>query len=154
MKRLKFLGLAIIAIAVACGDDDNTSPRNNNQQLINTIVADMVEGSWRITTYVDNGVAKTGNFESYTFTFADNGSVTAVKEETSISGFWSVTDDLGTDDDPGSDLDFNLAFNLPPAFVELTDDWDINERNANRISLIDESGGNGGTDILVFEKIQ
>ena len=35
---------------------------------------------------------------------------------------------------------------------DLTDDWDVVSHTATTISLIDVSGGNGGTDTLVFTK--
>lgn len=156
MKKLKIFGAAIaVLLAVSCGDDDSSSNNNNNnQQQINTIVAAMQQGNWRITTFVDSGVDETNNFTGYSFTFGANGALNAVKEGTTVMGIWSVTDSNSSDDDPGSDIDFNIGFATPAGFTDLNDDWDINERNANRISLIDESGGNGGTDILVFEKIQ
>ena len=156
MKKLKIFCAAVaVFLAVSCGDDDNSSNNNNNnQQQINTIVAAMQQGNWRVTTFVDSGVDETNHFTGYNFTFGSNGTLTAVKGETTVTGLWSVTDSDSSDDDPGSDIDFNIGFTTPADFVDLTDDWDINERNANRISLIDVSGGNGGTDILVFEKIQ
>lgn len=156
MKRLKISAFALFAMAimVSCGDDDNAPNNNSSQQQINEIVNVMKQDTWRITTFVDSGVIETDHFAGYTFTFGNNGTLTAVKGETTVTGLWSVTDDNGSDDDPGSDIDFNIGFTAPADFVDLTDDWDINERNANRISLIDVSGGNGGTDILVFEKVQ
>jgi hypothetical protein len=49
-------------------------------------------------------------------------------------------------------LDFNITFSAPANFVDLTDDWDIVSYSNTTISLIDVSGGNGGTDTLVFTK--
>jgi hypothetical protein len=69
------------------------------------------------------------------------------------TGTWSVTADNGTDDDnPNSDLDFNLAFTTPANFADLTDDWNVVSQTDTKIELIDISGGNGGTDYLTFEK--
>jgi hypothetical protein len=156
MKKLKISAFALFAIVTlaSCGDDDNASNNSSNQQQINEIVAVMRQDTWRITTFVDSGADETNHFTGYTFTFGNNGTLTAVKGETTVTGLWSVTDDNSSDDDPGSDIDFNIGFTAPADFIDLTDDWDISERNPNRISLIDVSGGNGGTDILVFEKIQ
>lgn len=156
MKRLKISAFALFAMAtiVSCGDDDSSSNNNSNQQQINEIVNTMKEDTWRVTTFVDSGTDETNHFTGYTFTFANNGTLTAVKGETTVTGLWSVTDSTSSDDDPGNDIDFNIGFTTPADFIDLTDDWDISERNANRISLIDVSGGNGGTDILVFEKVQ
>ena len=86
------------------------------------------------------------------FTFNSNGSVVAVGNGLSVTGTWSVVNDDSNDDNPSSDLDFNLLFSSPEIFAELSDDWDVLERTDTKIRLIDVSGGNGGTDYLTFEK--
>ena len=76
-----------------------------------------------------------------------------------MNGIWSVVDGSGnssSDDDGNStdDDDFNILFSVPATsdFDDLNDDWDIISVTANKIELIDISGGNGGTDFLTFEK--
>ena len=79
--------------------------------------------------------------------------LTATNGTNSYSGTWSVTSsDDSNDDNPSSDLDFNILFSSPADFADLTDDWDIVTYSSTTISLRDVSGGNGGTDILVFTK--
>lgn len=50
------------------------------------------------------------------------------------------------------EIDFNIFFASPADFNELSEDWNIVSYSANKIELIHESGGNGGTDLLTFEK--
>jgi hypothetical protein len=50
------------------------------------------------------------------------------------------------------DIDFNIFFASPVDFSELSEDWDIITNSSSKIELIHESGGNGGTDLLTFEK--
>ncbi len=50
------------------------------------------------------------------------------------------------------DIDFNIFFASPADFAELTEDWDIISHTASKIELKHVSGGNGGTDLLTFEK--
>ena len=50
------------------------------------------------------------------------------------------------------EIDFNIFFSAPPDFAELTEDWNIISYSSQKIELIHESGGNGGTDLLTFEK--
>ena len=50
------------------------------------------------------------------------------------------------------EIDFNIFFASPADFNELSEDWNIISYSANKIELIHESGGNGGTDLLTFEK--
>lgn len=50
------------------------------------------------------------------------------------------------------DIDFNIFFASPADFNELSEDWDIITNSSTKIELMHESGGNGGTDLLTFEK--
>ena len=50
------------------------------------------------------------------------------------------------------EIDFNIFFAAPEDFSELSEDWNIISYSENIIELIHESGGNGDTDLLTFEK--
>lgn len=68
------------------------------------------------------------------------------------TGTWIITNFNDSGQDETSD--FNMFFSVSQSsnFEDLNDDWDIVSVTENRIELRDVSGGNGGTDILVFEK--
>jgi hypothetical protein len=125
-------------------DIENSDPT----PVINTAT----QGTWRITSYVDSGTNETNHFVGYNFTFGASNVLTATNGTNTYTGTWSVVVDNSNEDNPSSDLDFNIAFALPPDFVEITDDWDVVSYTATTISLIDVTGGNGGTDTLVFIK--
>ena len=153
MKKLKLIPLLalvfLLNVASMCSNDDNSNSSADPTPVINTVTS----GTWRITLYEDNGVDETTNYSNYNFTFNSNGVLTAVNT-TTYNGTWSVTAS-NSNDDSQDDLDFNIAFlaPAPSAFTDdLTDDWDIISYTANKIQLIDVSGGNGGTDYLTFEK--
>lgn len=159
MKKYIFKSLFLAALCAgtffSCSEDDDSSSVNGNIN-INNVINTAGSGSWRITSFIDSGNDETNHFTNYHFTFDDNGVLTADNTTNDIfhSGTWSVTNsDNSNDDSPNdSDIDFNIAFNSPTDFIDLNDDWDIASVTANKISLVDVSGGNGGTDILVFEK--
>ena len=131
-----------------CSSDDD-SPAPNPAPVINTVT----QGTWRITNYFDNDSNETSNFTGYNFTFGASNVLTATNGTNTYSGTWSVVSDNSSDDDsPSNDLEFNIAFSCPANFADLTDDWDIVSRTDTKIELIDVSGGNGGTDLLTFEK--
>ncbi|PVW13419.1 hypothetical protein DDV96_13620 [Marixanthomonas spongiae] len=115
------------------------------------------KGTWQITQFIDSGTDETADFNGFVFTFNADGSLVANKNELTVTGTWSVTDGAdSSDDDAGSDDDdFNIFFDVPETndFDDLSDDWDIVSVNNSKIELIDVSGGNGGTDNLVFEKL-
>ena len=50
------------------------------------------------------------------------------------------------------DIDFNIFFASPADFADLSEDWDIISHSASKIELKHVSGGDGGTDLLTFEK--
>ena len=152
MKRLILipflLCLFMLNVASMCSSDDNSSSSTDPTPVI-TIVS---QGTWRITSYVDSGTNETNHFTGYNFTFGASSVVTATNGTNTYTGTWSIVTDSSNDDNPSSDLDFNIAFASPVDFADLTDDWDFVSYTATTISLIDVSGGNGGTDTLVFTK--
>ncbi len=152
MKRLILIPalfcLFMLNVASMCSSDDNSSSSTDPTPVINTVS----QGTWRITSYVDSGNNETSDFTGYNFTFAAGNVLTATNGINTYIGSWSVTSDDSNDDNPSSDLDFNITFVNPANFADLTDDWDIVSYTATTISLIDVSGGNGGTDTLVFTK--
>lgn len=140
--------LFMLNVASMCSSDDNSSSSQDPAPVINTAT----QGTWRVTSYIDSGTDETNHFAGYNFTFATGGVLSAANGTNTYTGTWSVTSDDSNDDNPSSDLDFNIAFASPVDFADLTDDWDIVSYTATTISLIDVSGGNGGTDTLVFTK--
>lgn len=151
MKTIKFSLLAtlifVITTASMCSNDDNSSSSNSPTDVI----AVVSNGSWRVSYYYDSDQDETTNFSGYNFTFASNNVLTASNGTNNFTGTWSVTDS-NSNDDSINDLDFNIAFISPVQFEELTDDWEIIEKNSNQLKLRDISGSNGGTDYLTFTK--
>ena len=139
--------LIMLNVASMCSSDDNSSS-SDPTPVINIAS----QGTWRITSYIDSGNNQTSDFTGYNFTFGASNALTASNGTNTYTGTWSVVTDTSNDDNPSSDLDFNIAFLSPANFAELTDDWDIVSFTPTTISLIDVSGGNGSTDTLVFTK--
>jgi len=140
--------LFMLNVASMCSSDDNSSSSQDPTPVINIAS----QGTWRITSYIDSGVNETNHFTGYNFTFGPSNVLTASNGTNNYTGTWSVVTDTTNDDNPSSDLDFNIGFTAPADFADLTDDWDVVSYTATTISLIDVSGGNGGTDTLVFTK--
>ena len=134
----------------ACSSDDDGSSTSN--QTVVEVVATVSAGTWRITNYVDSGNDETSDFNGFDFTFGSANVLTATNGTTTYTGTWSVTDSDSNDDSPNDDIDFNIFFTAPANFADLSDDWEVQSRTSTKIVLIDISGGNGGTDLLTFEK--
>lgn len=150
MKKLSFYSIlaCVYMINTACSSEDNVSSPQDPSQVTNTVT----QGTWRITNYIDSGNNETNHFTGFIFTFGAATVLTASNGTNNYSGTWSVVTDDNNDDNPSSDLDFNLYFATPSDFEDLSDDWDVVSRTDTKIQLIDVSGGNGGTDYLTFEK--
>lgn len=159
MKKafLKLMAITFMVATIGCSDDneDSTTESNLSSAEIAELKSIAEDGSWTITYFFDTDKEETSDFNGYTFTFNSDGSLVATNGSNEVNGTWSITDSDSSDDDSSdddSDVDFNILFSTPPDFEDLSDDWDIVEYSSSRIELIDVSGGNGGTDNLVFEK--
>jgi hypothetical protein len=157
MKNTMFKSafLASFLLTISCSSDSSEDSVQDPAVAVQAVTELAVSGSWVVASYIDSGQDETNDYAGYTFTFNQDGSLVADNGNTTVTGSWSVTSDDSSDDDDydsSDDIDFNIFFSAPPAFEELSDDWDIESRTSARIQLIDISGGDGSTDILVFEK--
>ena len=155
MKRKNLIGLTSILtlFMFSSCEEGNDDEQNMTSVDMNEISSFVISGDWQITYFFDTDEEETSDFNGYSFVFGSNGVLTASNGTQEIAGSWSITDSSSSDDDdPDSDVDFNISFSAPDNFEDLSDDWDIVSYSATRIELIDISGGNGGTDRLIFDK--
>jgi hypothetical protein len=153
MRRLIFAIGFIATLMISCDDDSNDDKKADDKTA--TVRATAINGQWRVTSYSDNGTNETSNFNGYIFTFDSGNNIVASNGTNNYSGNWSVTDSNSADDNNEKleDVDFNISFTPPPAFEELTEKWEIISLAETKIELRHVSGGNGGTDLLTFEKV-
>jgi hypothetical protein len=148
--------LSLSLMSSTCSPEDDDINVNGNSAEINQIKTTVQSNNWQITSFIDSGSNETNHFTGYSFTFNSNGTLTASNGSNTVTGTWSITDSSKSDDDnddSSDDIDFNIFFTSPANFNDdLTEDWDIVSYSNTTISLIHISGGNGGTDTLVFEK--
>jgi hypothetical protein len=139
--------LTLIALLGAC------SKWQSNQKQITNISTD---GTWIVSSYIDDGDDETSDYTTFRFNFLEDGVLHATDLLSSNSnpyvGTWSLTDSNSNDDDSLDDLDFNINFTVSNQLDDLSDDWDIISYTDTEIKLIDVSGGNGGTDYLTLSK--
>lgn len=148
MKNIQLVTIAVIFLLSSC------TKWQSNQKQITKI---STNGTWLISSYVDDGSDETNDYTSFRFEFLEDGTLNATDLLNSSSnpyvGSWSITDSNSSDDDDSlQDLDFNILFSGNSLLEELSDDWDIVSYNESEIKLIDISGGNGGTDYLTLTK--
>jgi len=140
MKQLlALLLMGVVLTTSSCSkDDDDNSPSA-------AVSTSLKSGTWRITSFSENGVDHTSDFSSFTFTFGNSGTVTAANSILTATGSWST----GLDD---SQHKLILDFNSGALFDEISEDWEIVSQSSTQVSLRHVSGGSGGTDLLVFQK--
>ncbi|MBT8182283.1 MAG: hypothetical protein KJO53_11905 [Eudoraea sp.] len=117
----------------------NPASNGNGGSDLSTV---LVDGSWIVTSYLDNGNDQTNDYTAFTFSFAADGSVTA-NNGSVTNGNWSAQN--------GNNklvLDFGATIPLD----EFNDDWDVIAVSDTQIELRDVSGGDGTTDTLIFTK--
>lgn len=104
--------------------------------------------NWSVSSYIDDGTDDTTAFENYVLSFGEEGVLTAVIDETTTEGTWSVS--------VSSSAELELIIDLGEAepLDELTDSWDVTGLTENTVELEDVSGGDGSVDTLVIQRIE
>jgi hypothetical protein len=102
----------------------------------------LVDGSWTVSSYLEDGNDQTNDYTAFTFSFAADGSVAATGGSIT-NGTWSAQNG-----DNKLVLDFGATIPLD----EFNDDWDVIAVSDAQIELRDVSGGDGTIDTLIFTK--
>lgn len=154
LKSLIAISIVLFAMVIISCSNDNSNANDAGTMDADAVKNAVISGDWQISYYFDTDKEETLEYAGFVFNFNLDGSLIATDGSTALSGAWSITvSDNGTDDLRDDDVDFNILFASPVKFEKLTDDWEIKTYSANKIELIDVSGGNGGTDFLTFQKI-
>jgi len=103
----------------------------------------LMDGTWFVASYIDSGSNQTATYNGYNVNFNAGNATVASNGSNTNNGTWAVSSN-------GLNLDLNYT-GVP--FDEFNDSWDIVSVLPNRVEIMDVSGGGGGTDILVFEKL-
>jgi hypothetical protein len=138
------LALFMLNVASMCSNDDDSG--SSPSQIVTNTQNAVVNGTWRVTLFSEDGSNQTSNFSNSNFTFNSNGTLTAANGSTTMNGTWSA----GTDDStPKMFINFNVT---DGPFEEISEDWRILSNTSSKIELNHISGGDGSIDLLTFEK--
>lgn len=140
-------GLMISLSVVSCfgSDDDNHNDDDDGGSTGQVIV----EGSWKVTFFEEDGSNQTVHFDNYEFNFNQDHSLTAGNGSTTQNGTWNTGND---DSNNKLIIDFPAAPEDDP-FEEISEDWQIIAKTTVKIELKHVSGGDGSIDYLTFEKL-
>jgi len=141
MKTLAYMLILGLAIgSAACSKTDDSAPASD---VSTTVKQDIITDTWVISTYIDDGKNETSRYNGYSFTFADNGTLTASSSGSSFTGTWRIgSDDSGYDDSGNhSNDDSKLIITISGNYQmdELTDDFQIVSISTSEIFLKDDN---------------
>lgn len=139
MTKFIFSSLTILLLMSGCKKNSDSTTSNSLQTNIQSSI-------WKITNYNNNGADQTSDFNGYSFTFKSGNLISATYSNGSANGSWSI----GTDD---SKQKLIISFPNSSPLDELNEDWEVLAQNSSIIQLKHVSGGNGGIQLLTFEKI-
>jgi len=126
-------------------DEDDDNDHNDDDIDDSSLVTTLTSGQWKIS-YFFNEKDETSGFAGYVQTFMANGTVSAVKGATTVSGEWETDGEIGT-------LELKLHFESNQLFGELSDNWEVIEFSNTSIKLKDVSGGDGSVSYLTLTKL-
>ncbi len=143
MKKILIL-FAVIALAACSSKDD---PGNANTNEFEQIKTTLPQGEWKVTNLTDGQSDHTADFESFIFTFNEDGTVAATNDLFTEAGTWAYNNTSSSAEK------LVLQFSESTPFDEINDDWNIVSVNNSKIELSDVSGGNGDVKLLTFTKL-
>lgn len=121
--------------------NDCDEPNTNNPELATIII----DGSWYVSSYIDDNENKTYEYNGYTFTFAANGATVATKNGVLTNGTWSSYVNNGS-----TILDLNYVGNT---LDHIDENWIVIEYSTTLIKLRhQDSGSNEDVHYLTFTK--
>ncbi len=142
MKKLLIL-LTVVLLASCSSKDDEGDVIGNEFENIKVILP---HDTWRVTKYIDSIEDKTDLFETFVFTFSNDGTVVGSNDLYSETGTWLYK----TTAEDGEEL--ILVFNPTPPFDEISDDWSIVSVSTTKIELKDDDSNGNDTELLTFSK--
>jgi hypothetical protein len=141
MKTItQLLALVLIVTSTACSkSDDSASPADPSATLKQEISKD----SWIVSSYIDKGKNETSDYSGYTFTFSDNGTLTANNSGMTFTGTWRIGSNHNGSDDSGNhsgnDNKLIMTISGNDQMDELTDDFLIVSISVSEIALKDDN---------------
>lgn len=112
----------------------------------------LIDGTWKVQSYLDDNEDKTSDFNGMVFTFKADGVVSLTGSVSSASGTWDVAKESdGNDDDLSDNKHIELILNIPYPYDFISEDWEIDNYSDSQIELKDISG-DGSVENLIFVK--
>jgi major membrane immunogen (membrane-anchored lipoprotein) len=121
MKTKHFVAMMLIAFALltSCKKEDTLTTTNI-----------VTAGTWRVSYFNEENDDNSADFSGYTFTFEDNGTMTATKNGVTETGTWSTQDNT---------TEFYMTIGNSKPLTDLSSGWTIIEKTETSIKLKDDN---------------
>ncbi len=144
MKRIALI-LSLLVL-ISCNKDDNKGDVITNE--FEQIQIILPQGKWKVTSFYSEHADHTIDFETFIFSFNEDGTVNGKTDLFSEDGTWLYK----TTSENGEQL--ILQFSGTPPFDKITENWTIVSLNVSKIELTHKIGNNDdNTKLLTFSKI-
>ncbi len=124
-------------------DEDDDNDYNDDDVDDSNFVTVLINGPWKVDSFIDDGSNRTSELTGYAFTFGSGKSVEAVKTTTTIPGVWDTDGD-------GGELELLISMSGNDPFDDISEDWTVKEFTSTMIRLEKDDDDDR---ILVFKKI-
>lgn len=124
------ISISIFIFSSCKTENNNVNPSSPTSTSINTNTPGT---GWRLSLYSERNENKTSHYNSYTFSFSTDGSMTAEANGQVTTGTWKQYSDDGIT---------KFAINLNTSdndLMDLNDDWALVSKSDNFISLQDDN---------------
>jgi len=143
MKKILLLLFTVIVFASCSSDDDSGDANTNDFEQIETILP---QGEWEVSKFMEGASDNTNEFESFVFTFDEDGTVVAQNDLFAENGTWTY-------DNSSTNEELVLVFGQTTPFDRINDDWVILSVSNSKIELSGTDSSNGELDLLTFTKL-
>ena len=132
-----FITLALVIWFSGCSEDNSSG----TDQLVEVLI----QGTWKVTYYMDSDTLKTDHYNGYSFSFTSSSVLLAEKGTETTVGYWAPVED-------GEDTKLVISFSSPAELLKISDDWVVLESAETVVRLVIVSNSGNSPDYLTFEK--
>lgn len=132
--------------AIGDCDEDDDNDYDDDDVDDNTLISFLTDGSWKVSSFIEENENETSHFTNYVFTFNNDGTVLSSNGTNDVSGTWRTNGDGGV-------IVLKLNFGATEPFDEISEDWKVAEYTASNIKLVDDINKPTPERALIFEKL-
>lgn len=110
-------------------DEDDDNDYNDDDIDDSGLKATLITGTWKVDSFI-NPTDRTSEWTDYVLAFNPDGTLTATKNTTVLTGTWSSDGDDG-------ELELTLALNASDPLDDINEDWTVLEFSSTLIKLDD-----------------